>query len=200
MATLKSEEETKDTSQFRVVSNPPKSKVDILCTDIVEHADMSRLKDINFDELSREEKKRIEESIYEMMAKFKLTPLELDNTMPKEISSLIENKWHYCLDMERQIREATLANLFTDLKSEQIKNKVQKYSHKFMPKYSAFYILQKKTKELEERTTKIWKIIYSLVNLKPGQEDPFKEIDKGDEEEEGQIEKEEEEEEEEKEI
>ena len=87
---------------------------------------MSRLKDINFDELSREDRIRIEESIYDMMAKFKLTPLELDTTMPKELSSLIENKWHYCLDMERQIREATLANLFTDLKSEKIKNNLKK--------------------------------------------------------------------------
>ena len=35
MATLESDEETEDTSQFRVVSNPLKSKVDILCNDIV---------------------------------------------------------------------------------------------------------------------------------------------------------------------
>ena len=98
--------------------------------------------------------------------------------------------------MERQIREATLANLFTNLKSEQIKNKVKKYSHKSRHQYREFYIFQKKTKELEEKTTKIWKIIYSLVTLKPKQEDPFKEIDKGDEEEEGKVKKEEEEEEE----
>ena len=44
MAMPKSEEETKDTSQFRVVSNPPMSKVDIICDDIVDSADMSRLK------------------------------------------------------------------------------------------------------------------------------------------------------------
>ena len=102
MATPESEEEAKDTNQFRVVSNPPKSKVYIICDDIVENADMSKLKDINFDQLSKEEKNRIEESIYEMMAKFKKTPLELDNSMPKELNSLIENKWHHCLKLERQ--------------------------------------------------------------------------------------------------
>ena len=107
-----------------MVSHPPKSKVDIVCIDITEHADMSRLKDINFDELSREEKIRIEELIYDMMAKFKLNPHELDNTIPKELSSLVENKWHYCLEMERQIREATLANLILDLKNEKIMKKV----------------------------------------------------------------------------
>ena len=47
----------------------------------------------------------------------------------------------------------------------------------------------------------MWKVIYGLATLKLGQEDLFKEIDKGDEEEEGQEEKQEEEvEEEEKEI
>ena len=55
MAMPESDEETKDTSQFRVVSNPKKSKVDIICNDIIENDDMSRLKDKNFDELSREE-------------------------------------------------------------------------------------------------------------------------------------------------
>ena len=43
----------------------------------------------------------------------------------------------------------------------------------------------------------MWKVIYGLASLKPRKEDLFKELDKGDEEEEG---KKEEEEEEEKEI
>ena len=115
VATTKIHEETEVTSQFRGLSNPPKSKVDIICNDIIENANISRLKDINFDELSREEKNRIEESIYEMMEKFKKTPLELDTSMPKELNSLIENKWHYCLELERQIRESTLANLVLEI-------------------------------------------------------------------------------------
>ena len=133
-----SNEETEYTSQFRVVIHPPKSKVDILCDNIKDNVDMSKLRDINFGKLSKEEQNWIEESIYEMMAKFKLTPLELDNTMPRELSSLVENKWHYFLEMERQIREATLADLFIDLKNVQIMNKVKKYSYKFKPKYRAF--------------------------------------------------------------
>ena len=115
--------------------------------------------------------------------------------MPKELNSLIENKWHYCLNLERQIRESTLANLIPNLKNVQIMKKVQKYSYKFQPKNRAFYILQKKLKELEDKTTKMWKFIYGLATLKLGQEDLFKEIDKGEgegEEEEGEEEKEEE--------
>ena len=59
-----------------------------------------------------------------MMAKFKTTPLELDNTMPKDLYSLIENKWLYCLNLEKQIRESTLANLFPEFKKVQIIKKV----------------------------------------------------------------------------
>ena len=55
MATPKSDEETKETSQFRVVSHPPKSKVDIICDNIANNADMSKLRDINFDKLSKDE-------------------------------------------------------------------------------------------------------------------------------------------------
>ena len=54
------------------------------------------------------------------MAKFKTTPLDLDNTMPKELYSLMENKWHYCLNLEKEIRESTLANLFLEFKRVQI--------------------------------------------------------------------------------
>ena len=73
-----------------------------------------------------------------MMEKFKKTPLELDNLMPKELNSLIENKWHCYLNMEKKIRESTLENLIIDLKNVQIMKKVQKYSYRFQPKYRAF--------------------------------------------------------------
>ena len=109
-----------------------------------------------------------------MMAKFKTTPLELDNTMPKELYSLIENKWHYCLNLEKEMRKSTLANLFLEFKRVQITKKVQKYSKKFQPKLRTFSILQNNIEEVVQRTTKMWKIIYGLATLKEGEEDPFK--------------------------
>ena len=66
---------------------------------------MSELKNIDFGKLTKEEQNKIEESLYAMMEKFKTTPLELDNTMPKDLHSFIENKWHYCLNLEKDIRE-----------------------------------------------------------------------------------------------
>ena len=45
---------------------------------------MYELKNIEFGKLTKEEQNKVEDSIYAMMAKFKKTPLELDNTMPKE--------------------------------------------------------------------------------------------------------------------
>ena len=86
--------------------------------------------------------------------------------------------------MERQIREATLANLFIELKRGQIKNIVKKYNHKFKPKERAFLILQKKITKLEEKTRKAWKVIYGLATRKLGQEDPFMDMEADYEEEE----------------
>ena len=62
---------------------------------------MTRLKNINFGKLAKEEKNKVEESIYAMMEKFKNTSLELDNSMPKELYTLVENKWHSCLNLEK---------------------------------------------------------------------------------------------------
>ena len=112
MAPLESDEEKTqfdDNSKFRVVSHTPKSNLEIICDNIKDNADLSNLKGIEFNKLSREQKNMVEESIYTMMDKFKATPLELDNTMPKELYSIVENKWHYCINMEKEIRESTLA-------------------------------------------------------------------------------------------
>ena len=66
-----------------------------------------------------------------MMAKFKTTPLELDNKMPKDFYSLIENRWHYYLNLEQDIRESTLANLFLELTKGKIRKKTKKYGSRF---------------------------------------------------------------------
>ena len=76
-----------------------------------------------------------------MMAKFKTTPLELDNTMPKELSFIIENKWHYCLNMEKEIRESTLAHVMPELTKGKISKENKKHGRQFAPKYRAFSIL-----------------------------------------------------------
>ena len=145
--------------QFRVVIHPPKSNIDRICDNIKDNVDISELKSIEFGKLTKEEKNNIEESIYAMMAKFKTTPLELDNTMPKELYSLIENKWHYCLNLEKEIRESTLANLFPKFKRVQITKNIQKCGSKFQPKHKAFNILQNNIEEAVQRTTQMWKII-----------------------------------------
>ena len=98
-----------------MVSHTPKSELEIICDNVKENADLSDLKGIEFNKLSREQQNMVKESIYTMMAKFKTTPLELANTMPKELYSIVENKWHYCLNMEKEIRESTLAHVMPNL-------------------------------------------------------------------------------------
>ena len=80
------EEKTKleDKNQFRVVSHPPKSSIDKLCAKI-SNGDLNYLKNIDFNKLTKDEKNKIEESAYSMMAKYKHTPLELDGSFPKEL-------------------------------------------------------------------------------------------------------------------
>lgn len=107
------------------------------------------------------------------MAKFKTTSLELDNSMPKELSSIVENKWHYCLDMEKEIRESTLAHVMPDLTKDQISKASKKHGSKFAPKYRAFNILHNKIKDVVKKSTQMWKLIYGLATIKEGQEDPF---------------------------
>ena len=63
MATLDTDEEIEDTNQFRVVSHHVKSKIDKICDNIRDHADISELKNIDFGQFTKEEKNNIEESI-----------------------------------------------------------------------------------------------------------------------------------------
>jgi len=86
-----------------VVSHPPKSTIDKIFENI-KNVDLTDLKSLEFNKLSREEKYKIVEFVYAMMAKFKNTRLELDNTMPRELYEMVENKWHYCLKMEKEIK------------------------------------------------------------------------------------------------
>ena len=83
----------------------------------------------------------IKELVYAMMEKFKNTPLEFDNIMSKELYSIVENKSHYCLNMEKEIRESTLARFLPNLTKGQIKNVVKMHNNRFTPKYRAFSIL-----------------------------------------------------------
>lgn len=96
-------------------SHAPKSDIDNICDNVRNNVDFSELKNIEFKKLSRVDQNKIEESMYAMMAEFKNTPLELDNTMPKELYTIVENKWHYCLKIEKEIRESTLAQVMSDL-------------------------------------------------------------------------------------
>ena len=108
-----------------------------------------------------------------MMALFKINPFELDNSIPKDLYSIIENKWHYCLNMEKETRDSTLARVMPELKKGQITKANKKHGRKFSPKYRAFNILQNNIEDVVNKSTKMWKLIYGLTTIKPREEDPF---------------------------
>ena len=87
--------ESDDNSQFKVVSHP-KSSIAKLCAKIRDD-DLKELKNLDFNKLSKDEKNKIEGSVYAMMVEYKHTPLELDGSMPKELYKIIEYKWHFFL-------------------------------------------------------------------------------------------------------
>ena len=110
------------------------------------------------------------------MSKFKNTPLELDSTMPKELYTLVENRWHYCLNLEKEIRESTLAHVMPNLTKGKITKATKKCGSRFQPKYRAFNLLQNNIEDVVNKTTQMWKLIYGLTIVKVGEEDPFKGI------------------------
>lgn len=181
--------ESKDISQFRMVSHAPKSGLENICDNVRDNADFSGLKNIELNKLGRVDQNKVEELVYDMMAKFKNTPLELDNAMPKDLYTIVEKKWHYCLKMEKEIRESTLAQVMLELTKGQITKANKKHGSKYAPKYRAFNILQNKIKDVVTKSTQMWKLIYGLTTVKEGEEDPFEEKNNGEDEDETEKEK-----------
>lgn len=61
--------------------------------------------------------------------------------MPNELYSIVENKWYYCLNMEKKIRESTLTHVMPKITKGQISKANKNHGIKFAPKYRAFSIL-----------------------------------------------------------
>ena len=77
-----------------------------------------------------------------MMSKFKNIPLEFSNIILNGLYDIVEQKWHYYLNFEKQIRETTLAQVMPELTKGQIAKENKKYGGRFTPKYRAFSIFQ----------------------------------------------------------
>ena len=84
-----------------MVSHKPLSDIENLCANIKNNAVLSGLKNIDFEKLGREEKNLVEEAVYSLISKFKNTPLEFYNTIPKGLYDIVEQKWHYYLNLEK---------------------------------------------------------------------------------------------------
>ena len=90
-----------------MVSN--KSKVDILCDSIRNDTNLSRFKKLHFEKLEKEDKVKLEETMYQMVWALKNSCLEISEPIPRRLHTTIDQRWSNCIISERQIREATLA-------------------------------------------------------------------------------------------
>ena len=79
------------------------SSIDKLCAKI-RNGDSKDLKNLDFNKLTKEEKNKIEESIYSMIVEYRHTPLELDGKLPKDLYKIIEDKWHFFLKNEKMLK------------------------------------------------------------------------------------------------
>lgn len=170
------EERTKfdENNQFKVVSHNPSSNLDNLCENVKNNADLSRFSHIDFDNLGKFEKNQVEEEIYTMMEIFKKAPLEITNSMPKSLYERVEQKWHCCLNVERKIRETSLAQVMPKLSKVQIVKAMKKYVIRFIPKYRVFGILQDNIEDVLKKTTQMQKVTYGLAIVKVGEQEPIK--------------------------
>ena len=75
--------------------------------------------------------------------------------MPKELYKIVEDKWHFCLQMEKEIRESTLARFFLDLTKSKITNAVKRHNNRFTSKNREFSILQNKIEDVVSKSTKL---------------------------------------------
>lgn len=93
-----------------MVSHSP-SNFDNLCDNIKKNAYLSGFTHVEFDKIGNVEMNKVEEFVYNMMATFKNTPIELSNSLPKILYDRVEQRWQYSLTTERNIRETTLARV-----------------------------------------------------------------------------------------
>ena len=98
-----------------MVSHNPLSDLENLCENVKNSADLIGFSHDDFDNLGKVEKNQVEDAIYAMMEIFKKAPLKIANFMPKRLYEKLEKKWNYCLNLERQIRESSLAQVMPKL-------------------------------------------------------------------------------------
>ena len=121
-----------------------------MCTNAC--ANLSRFRKIHFIKLSRDDKIKIEEAMYQIMWTFKKVPIEFIGLLPSKLRISIDQRWTCHLVTKRQMRDAQLAQLFTKLKLDVVKRNVESYRKKFNQKARAFKILQGNSKELALQT------------------------------------------------
>lgn len=164
-------------------------KLNNLCENVRNSANLSGFSHIDFNNLGKVEKNQIEEEIYAMMENFKKSPLEIANSMHKSLYERLEQKWHDCLNLEKKITETSLAQVIPELSKAQIAKAIKKYVVRFVSKYRSFSILQNNIEDVVKKSTQMWKITYGLATVKEGEQEPIEvKDDEEDDNNEGTIE------------
>ena len=73
-----------------MVSHSPSFDLDNLCENIKTNVYLSGFSRIEFDKLGKLEMDKVEELVYAMMETFKKTPIEIANSLPKNLYDRVE--------------------------------------------------------------------------------------------------------------
>ena len=84
-----------------MVSHNLSFDIDNLCENVKTNANLSNFSHIDFDKLGSEDKNNIEEDIYDMMATFKTTPLDIANLFLKLYMRELRKKWKFHLGTKK---------------------------------------------------------------------------------------------------
>ena len=114
--------------------------MDNLCENIKNNVDLSGFTHVEFDTLGKIDMNKLEESIYAMdkLTTFKMTPIDIANSLPKCLYDRVEQRWKYSLTIERSIRDTILARVMSNLDKSEMRKAIDKHKGIFSLKYQDF--------------------------------------------------------------
>lgn len=87
------ETESNDLRRLKIVPRLPPMTIDCVCEKIRDSGSIEGFKNIDYDSLNKDDQEKIEKVITDMVIKFRYTPLELGEDIPKDLYNKLDAKW-----------------------------------------------------------------------------------------------------------
>lgn len=167
MAKESSDTESKDANKFQIVKSKKVNihSVENFCANLKEYGGFGSFRYVKYETRNNDEKRQIEEAIICTLLKFWLAPLELAKSLPNGLYLHIDNRWKYAMDSEKQIKERSLAHLFSNMSVAEIKEHLTTYNSKFFVKQRALKLMNGLYIDVENETKAKWQEIFKIKDV-----------------------------------